>query len=289
MMHRPYHTVRRRGFVFLLVLIVLAIGLIMVLASTERAAFQSSIAQDRINDYQRHHEMLGVRDLVSEWAQRTGNRDRLAESVETNAPFYIADLPGGVTVTVRAEDAQGAVLLPQVGALDSQLTFALNDLISRLPPARPDLVRAAGPAQVSLPGAPLEVLRALANGDEELFNILRAMQAEPGMDAARFATSLSTAGFSDVSASISQVITFSPSLYRLKVRVDEPKQTRRYTMLADFTGNMMPVFRSLKFVPGNLPDDPPIREARSKQSRGDAKRAAAEKAPAGSTQATPGK
>ncbi len=284
----------RRGYVFLLVLIVLAIGLIMVLASTERAAMQSLIAQDRINDYQRHHEMLGVRDLIAEWVQRTNNRDHIAGLVGTGTPFYVADLPGGVTISAVADDAQGTVLLAQPGTLDTQLIFELNDLVGRLPPQRPDLVRSAGPPQVSLPGAPIEVLRAIAQGDEELVNILRAMQAEPNMDSARFATTLSTAGYSDVSSRLSQVITFSPSLYRLKIRIDDDKTTRRYTMLADFTGNMMPVFRSLKFVPADFDAAPPPAafdgsSGGTSAGRNQGKAPAAEKSPAGSTQATPGK
>lgn len=245
----------RPGYIFLLVLIVLAVGLIMVLAATERAGVQAALAQDRIRDYQRHHEMLGVRDLVTDWAQRPGNRERLAQSVESGTPFYDAVLPGGITVSASAQDAQGTVLLPELGTLDAQLTFALNDIVARLPPARPDLVRSSGPATISLKGAPIEVLRALAEGNDELVQLLRAMQAEPTMDPARFASALSTTGFTDKSATLSRVMTFAPTLYRLRVRVFENDQLRRYSMLADFTGNMLPVVRSLRFEPGDAGDE----------------------------------
>jgi len=246
----------RPGYIFLLVLIVLAVGLVMVLAATERAGIQAALAQDRVRDYQRHHEMLGVRDLVTEWVNRTGNRERLAQSVESGTPFYDAVLPGGITVSARAEDAQGTVLLPELGTQNPQLVFALNDIVARLPPARPDLVRSSGPPTISLKGAPIEVLRALAEGNDELVQLLLAMQAEPSMDPARFTAALSTTGFTEKSATLSQVLTFAPTLYRLRVRVFDDTELRRYSMLADFTGNMMPVFRSLRFEPGDAGDDP---------------------------------
>ncbi|MFM9957138.1 MAG: hypothetical protein ACKVZJ_03615 [Phycisphaerales bacterium] len=245
----------RRGYVFLIVLVVMVIGMIMVMVAIERAGAQASIAQERARDYQRHHEMLGMRDLLVEWLQRPGRREELFAAAKTGATFYDAALPGELIVSARATDAQGAVLLPHAGVSDPQLVFALNDLVARLPPDRPDLVRSSGPPQISLGGAPDEVLRALSDGDGDLFEILRAMQAEQSMDAARFSTSLGAVGMSDKSAELTRVLTFTPNYFRLKIRVDDGREVRRYSMLADLTGNMMPIFRSMRFEPAGPGND----------------------------------
>jgi len=239
------------------VLLVLVIGLIMVFVGVERAGAQAAIVEERIRDYQRHHEMLGVRDLIAEWLQKPGKRDALIRAAQDGATFFDAALPGNLFISARAEDAQGAVRLPDAGIEDPQVLFALNDLVSRLPPDRADLVRAAGAPQVSLSGAPEPVLRALAAGDDQLFAMLRAMQAEPMMDSARFVTSLSTTGMTERATELSRVLTFTPTLFRLRVRVDDGADARRYSMLADLSGNAAPVFRSLRFEFGGADEGAP--------------------------------
>lgn len=260
-----------RGYVFLLVLLVMTVGMILVLAATERAGVSTNLATSRVREYQAHHELLGVRDLIIDWAQKPGVRERLAENVRSGEGVFDAVLPDGTTVTARFEDAQGAIPVSNVPGLDAQLTVALHDAATRLPPDRPDLVRTAGPPTVSLYGAPEEVLKAIADRDSELLNILQAMQAEPMMDAARFTTALGATGRSSRAVDLSRLFTYAPTLFRINVRVITEKEVRRYSMLAELSGNLTPTFRELKAIPGDgteeLLSEPETGSTRSRREK----------------------
>ncbi|MBN8645583.1 MAG: hypothetical protein J0L61_10145 [Planctomycetes bacterium] len=256
MTRRPRATRRpARGYVFLVVLLVMTVGMILVLAATERAAVSTNLVTARVREYQAHHEMLGVRDLIIDWAQKPGVREKLAENVRNGEGTFDAVLPDGTTITARFEDAQGAIPIAGNQGIDAQLVVALHDAATRLPPDRPDLVRVAGPPTISLYGAPEEVLKAVADRDSELLSILRAMQAEPMMDAARFTTALGATGRSARAVDLSRLFTYAPTLFRISARVITEKEVRRYTMLAEISGNLAPTFRDMRAIPGDGSED----------------------------------
>lgn len=249
-MPSPSSRASRRGFIFLLVLLVLMIATIMIGVGIERAVAQSAIANLRLDEYKRHHEMLGVRDVVLDWFQRPGVRERMVEFAKDGGTAYTAVLPGDLAMSVRVFDGQGTVN-PAVDPSMSGLAFVLNDIASRLPLNRPDLFRRFGPPQISLFGAPDEVLMAVAGNDLELAEVLYSMRDEPSMDAARFMTAMSSTGYAERSTELSQVLTFAPALYRIDTRVTDKDVVRRYTMLVEASGNLEPIVRGLKVLPGD--------------------------------------
>lgn len=248
------HPARDRGFVFLLVLLVMVVSVIVMGVAIGRSAVQSSLSQRQAEEYRRHHEMCGARDLVLAWTQTPGQRERMLEMSRSAAPAHVAILPRGQELTVWVRDGQGTVKTSAAGALDSALAFALHDIAVRLPANRPDLERRVGPATISLFGAPDEVLRAVAEDNEQLARVLMAMHDEPTLDAGRFTTALAATGFADKTSILSQVLTFAPSMYRMDVKVRDGEAVRRYTMLVEFNAPT-PVVRESRYVPGGADVD----------------------------------
>ncbi len=239
-----------RGFIFLLVLMVMVVGVIVIGVALGRSATQSALAQSRYDEYKRHHEVFGIRDIVLEWVQRPGIREKMLDYSRQRLPAYDIVLPSGDTISLSVRDGQGTVKTALTGAMNAESNFYFHDIVARLPPDRPDLERRVGPMTISLFGAPDEVLRAVGENNDQLTQLLIAMRDEPSMDAAKFTNALQATGFADKTSVLSQVLTFAPSLYEIRARVNDSKAVRRYRLLVQMDGNM-PSIKHTTIVPGD--------------------------------------
>ncbi len=228
----------RSAYVFLIVLVFLVISTILTAAALRRAGMQAVVAEDQLHSYMRHHELQGVRAIADVWLMRNdaSSLEELANSGEPVTRQLVED----VVYRIYVQDGQGTVLNNLLGITGSVPQTWLVQMLSRLPPDRPDLTRAVGPWQLSIRSAPDEVLEAMAGGDPALAIALRQARDEDVKDAADLIARLQNAG-ADVLASqaIARNVTFKPTLWRIDIEVERPPDPiRRYVLLVQKARNI---------------------------------------------------
>lgn len=227
-----------RGYVFLIVLIFLVISSIITAAALRRAGMQAMIAEDQFQSYLRHHELQGVRAIADVWLLRNDAAD-LEKNANTGEPVT-KQLVEDTLYRIYIQDGQGTVLNNLVGITGSVPQTWLIEMLSRLPPDRPDLTRAVGPWQLSLRTAPDEVLEAMSGGDPALAIALRNARDEGVNDAAKLIEALQEAGADVLAAqAIARNVTFKPTLWRIDIEVEGPTgPVRRYVLLVEKARNL---------------------------------------------------
>ena len=100
----------RRGYTLLLAVIVLAMSTAVIGWNLRRSSLRARAGQMQVDRYALHHEMLGVRDIVTVWLQRDADKSKLPEYARSGAVAYEVTLPGGKVVRVRVRDGQGTIL-----------------------------------------------------------------------------------------------------------------------------------------------------------------------------------
>jgi len=227
----------RRGFLLVTVLLLLIIAVLMTTWVLRRTTMQSLVAQRRYHSYTEHHELLGMRALADRWIKQQGVD--LAELAERGGEIYRADLPNGSVVTMAIADGQGR-LLARVEDVESDAARArLVRALRRLPPDRPDLVRAFGPAKVSVASAPDEVIDAIAGDDDVLARVLADVRVSEPENDGDLIQQLNSADYEQAEVQeLTQLLTVSPTLWRLDVDVRDERGTRRYEILALTEGNI---------------------------------------------------
>ncbi len=227
---------REQGFVFVVVLLLAAMGAIIVAAALQRSTMQARIIEHQIEGYERHHELLGARDIVELWLLRNEARD-LRQQSDTNVPVHNLALENGVVYKIYVYDGQGTALRSIDNVAGSEGRKWVVEMIKRLPPNRPDLTRRVGSHQISIRAAPPEVLLALAGGDSGLFKALAEAQEEKVADLSELGRILDKNGIDAPAAqAVSRNLTFDPNLWRLEVEAVHPHRTRWYIMLAEKSG-----------------------------------------------------
>ncbi|MGP1345318.1 MAG: hypothetical protein ACTS3F_01440 [Phycisphaerales bacterium] len=232
----------RGGFVFVMVLILMVMAVATIGWSVARVRAQSAIVALQVDEYQRHHEMLGVRALVADWLTDMDVRSALAPMSRSVEAARVVELPTGALVTLWVQDGQAAAL----GRLDLEMTDdqrALQvDILSRLPLDDRRLVRSAGPLQISLWGAPFEILLAAARGNYDLANVVDELRRDPELNRARFLSEVRDAGFNGSEGQeLLQIFTLNPMLWRVNVEVVTDRTLNRYTLLAQAEGNIVEI------------------------------------------------
>lgn len=228
---------RRRGFVFVMVLILLLITTAITTIALSRSNLQSRINNLRLDEYKRHHEMMGLREVIKLWFNQVDNQ-ALTEFANAGGVAQQIELPTGKLVSILVHDGQG----PALGNLDADMTSAqreiLLDMLLRLPARSPNLVRNAGPVRISLRTAPDAVVYALAGGDFELAEtMLEARREGEEFTQSTLMDALKSAGYEEESLKpVFDMITFQPNLWRIDVEVEDDRGIRRYTLLATLSG-----------------------------------------------------
>lgn len=237
----------RRGFVFILVLGLLVLGSIMLGVALSRASNQTLAVQRQIDNYRRHHELLGVLDVVEKWLKDQPS-SKIREHVINNDVIYRMVVSGDIVIVVRVFDGQGRVLTRIDQARDHIAREWLLTVLSRMPHDQPELFRSQGPTEISLLGAPEPVIRAIAGDSDELYEGLRAAQEAKVTDGAAFLNQLTKAGVASSTAQdVMRVMTLDPKLYRLEAEVVQGDDIRLYEIL--MTGDNKPVVLELKSMP----------------------------------------
>lgn len=230
----------RRGFAFLMVLMLLAVAAILVGASLQRSAVASLMTARQLEGYQRHHEMLGIRDYGRSWIQKAENKpEQLAKYAQSDEPAHRFVVDKSIVILITVQDGQGTVLRSLSNVGNAETRRWVVEVLSRLPLDRPDLTRRSGPPQVSLHAAPDEVLDALAGFDSRVLAGLREARDRRAANPTELQQALQKHNVEDLAAhALSQNITFEPSLWRLNVEVVYTDHVNRYTLLAEKRNNM---------------------------------------------------
>lgn len=226
------------GYVFLIVLVFLVVASIITAAALRRAGMQAVLAEDQFNSYLRHHELQGVRAIADVWLLRNDAAE-LEKHANTGEPVT-KQLVEDTLYRIYVQDGQGTVLNNLIGISGSVPQTWLVEMLSRLPPDRPDLTRAVGPWQLSLRAAPDEVLEAMAGGDPALAIALRQARDDEVSDASALIDVLQEGGADVLAAqAIARNVTFKPSLWRIDIEVERiPDPIRRYVLLVEKARNL---------------------------------------------------
>jgi hypothetical protein len=230
----------RRGFVFIMILIVIFAAAAMVTWSVNRSTTEGLIVEKRLQAYSAHHESLGIRDLVLVWLTREANASTLPDLAKEGGVAYRTVLPDKVVVLVRLRDGQGTIRCTIDPDDPPEVTQRLVEVLQWLPRDRPDLLRRYGAMQVSIAGAEPEVLKALARGNETILTALQRIKERPTVERSNFFQELQRDGIEveDVQALADMIVFDQNRLWRLDVEVIDPRNIRRYTGLVQTDRNI---------------------------------------------------
>lgn len=225
----------RRAFALAMVLVLIMMLSVIVGGVLQRFAAQQRTVQRQVAEYHMHHDMFGVQAMALQWLSRARAADliRVADTGETAFGFA---LPAGKQVEVFIEDGQDTALA-SAEALEPRDVPFYRAMLARLPEDRPDLLRGAGPAAISLNQAPEELIRALFGPDltRAADAIIRA-RGRDRIDRAVVADALTDAGASvEAQQSLVTLVSVDPSLWRLRIQTDDGFEPREFEMLVEIT------------------------------------------------------
>jgi len=228
----PGPRAERAGFVMALVLTLLIVSALTIAAAMERSGAQARLVMRQIRDYQRHHEMFGVRAIVSKWLREQRNASLTELADDEDAPFHYAfRMPEGAFIRVWVREGQG-VPLGSLEDVPSDLQEAYEAVLARLPDDRPELLRAVGPPAISVNAAPRVVLEALfeEEGDRFAREIIRQREREP-VNAQTLSEAYDDAGIQNAArAAVAPMLVFESDLWQVLIDVTDDVGTRRFRM-----------------------------------------------------------
>ncbi len=246
---------RRSGFAMAFVLLLVLVASLMIGATLTRQNAQTRTVGRLVQDYQIHHDMLGVRSIVELWMGRRTPSElvRLSESEEEAYRFEIEDV---MTISVRVEDGQG-LPVASVSAVPEGQRDVYKQILDRLPDDRSGLVRSRGAGAISINAAPAPVLAALLDqrGDEFAEEII-SLRERQKIDSEMFNQIIrSYPGGETQAGRLGQVITFEPSVWRLRLTMtDQRDNERTFGMVAEVVQNGATVHEWLSELDLNLLD-----------------------------------
>ncbi len=222
----------RRAFVLPLVILIALIGSLVVAACMERFTSQRLLVQRQVEEYKRHHEMLGAQTVIKQWIGRAGNQT-LQTASKSDEPAHRFALPEGVRIALWVRDGQGGAKVDLTGEPDPKRSW-FEAILWRLPEGHPELVRRVGPAEISVNAASKYVLAALRDGGDDLAENIVAERSRAPIDRARFLQILETTGVEPTEISeLQRLVTFEPTLYRLVVEASDGEDSRLFTALIE--------------------------------------------------------
>lgn len=225
----------RRGFAFLVVLLLMVVASVIVAVALQRAGLHAAITERQIIAYRQHHEMLGIRDYCDWWlGKRENDEAKLSEYARANRVAHRLALDNGVVVLISVIDGQGTLLRNLENVEDEGTRRWTIEMLARLPEGRTDLTRRSGKWPISFNGAPEEIIFALAGSDPRLGQLLLNLRDQGIKDQVEFQMALERANIEPlVTQALLRNLTFTPSLWRLNVEVVHPDQLFRYTLLVE--------------------------------------------------------
>jgi len=157
---------QRPAFAMLMALLVVVVTTIGVMALVQRQMTQTLSAQRLIDQYQLHHGVRGLEEVLSSWLL-TLSQLNVQQVLEADPEAMSIVLGDGTVVSIILTDGQGLARRNSLGltsgmiaaaqAISEELEIQVNDRSRFL-----ELTREKGPVGVSQNTAPIEVLRAVA-------------------------------------------------------------------------------------------------------------------------------
>ncbi|MFI4853545.1 MAG: hypothetical protein ACIAQF_01040 [Phycisphaerales bacterium JB065] len=246
MRHRDGHATR--GFTMLLVIGVMAIATTVIAFNLKRLNYRAGVVQRQIEQYELHHEIQGVRDIVTLWLSNPAVRNDLTEYSGSEEPAHTVTMADGLTVRIFVRDGQGTLLANLANTEDVAQQEMMIQALSKLPADRPDLIRRSGPMTMSFYAMPAEVIEAIAPSPE-IASAMINLQSDPEVTRANLSTKvLELGGEMAEFQRIRPLITFSSEVWGLDVVAFDPAapeaedQYRLYTVLAQVSGPLPVIY-----------------------------------------------
>lgn len=227
----------RRGFALVYVMMVTLIVSLVLSATLIRQDAQIRLVHRQIRDYQKHHDMLGARDIVKLWLDRTPPRD-IAILVNERGPQYSFDIEGVARLDITIADGQGMPIADAQRAPEA-LRETYQGLLDRLSPTIRPLLRPWGLAFISAATAPAEVLAAVFPdedaGERFASEILTLRKRGPVTEDVFFATLSAMPGVdAGLVSTVRPLFTFEATLWRLEITLtDDTGETSVFGMVAE--------------------------------------------------------
>lgn len=156
---------RQRAFALPLVIVLALAASLAVVVLLERQSTATLTVRRQVDAYHSHHISFGMREMVSKWLRQF--RGAVEDNLDSNGRAFSLQLPGGNTVSVYIEDAQGLALSDPtqfVGRRREIVEFMSGYIQTRSRPEDVDkLLRPVGPEKICVTTAPRDVLVALAS------------------------------------------------------------------------------------------------------------------------------
>lgn len=217
----------RPAFVLPMVILTALVASLVVGVAMERHATQELLARRQVEEYRRHHDMLGAQAIIRFWLSRKTNIE-LSELASSNRPAHRFALPGGLRITMRIEDGQGLMKadLTDIHPLEKREWF--EHALLRLPPDRGELIRRVGPPEISVNAAPREVLAALRADDSSFAELVIAERDRARLTQATMTQLLERSGFTATEiGEVARLVTYDTTLWRLRVEAEEDDRSIR--------------------------------------------------------------
>lgn len=237
----------RRAFALPMVIMVVMLSTLLIAVMLQRSTAQGYTVQRQKDAYLEHHASRGFQEVLNFWINSLG-RYSLLDVIEEDGHAFDLTLTDGSVVSVSIRDAQGTLTTSLTGLQDTQEYLVLEPLhwLDTMYPNRVDLVRPAGPIQVSAFSAPKEVLDAIegALADTEPTGTLAAAiikaRADGTLDAAELTAVGAEAGFStgQTAGDFRNLLTHQPTMFRAIVELRVPRYGGGMRLAARYSGLM---------------------------------------------------
>lgn len=263
----------RRGFVFPVVALLTFVATMMLSMAYLRHNAQARIVTRQLAEYRRHHEMFGIRAILTQWLSKNFDslRTLATEPNKRGAPDYGFILPSDVKVRMNVADGQGALLIDTTAIPDAQRE-TYEEILARVPRSNPIALRRVGPPGLSVNTAPRVVLEALLEerGEDLADKIIRRRADKPLEFDDLEAILRRQAGLSDdLRSRILEIVTFEPTLWRLDIIATDEQGDRRFQMLLEGPSAQMRVHEWAEVSPASAIADENSQKAGSDSDNSD--------------------
>lgn len=227
--------IRRRAFILPVVILLAFASSLVIAAALQRYGSQRLVVQRQIEEFKRHHAMLGAQAVIRQWLTRQ-DAAALTAAARSGLPAHKFALPDDLRITITVEDGQGPAKADLTGEVSPKKEWFEN-LLFRLPRDNPELIRRIGPTQISVNAAPWHVLAALREDGDDLADALVAERALQPLNGERFRAVLERLLTSAEEISeITRLVEFNPTLWRFVIEADDGSDMRVFTCYAEQNG-----------------------------------------------------
>lgn len=235
----------RRAFALPMVIMLVMLASLLIVVMLQRSTVQSRTVKRQMDSYLEHHASRGFQEILSAWTNSLG-RYSMLDVLEEDGHAFDLTLADRSVVKISIQDAQGALVTSMVGLTEQQEYLVLEPLkwLDALYPNRMDLVRPAGPMQVSARTAPKEVLDAIeasildTDPPGTLASEIFKARADGTLDATELAAAGNAAGFQAGTAAgdFRNLLTHEPQLFRAVVELHTPQFGGGTRLAARYSG-----------------------------------------------------